>query len=45
MASIGHVAVGVTAGRVYQGRAAPASSLAFWSALSLLPDGIIRKWI
>ena len=38
MASIGHVAVGVTAGRVYQRGVARASSLAFWSALSLLPD-------
>src|SRR3989441_5627715 len=39
MASIGHIAVGMAAARVY--RDAPAlswSSMAWWSALSLLPD-------
>ena len=39
MASIGHIAVGMAAARVYRGRAAPQwSSMAWWSALSLLPD-------
>jgi len=38
MASIGHVAVGMTAARAYHGRVPHASALAFWSALSLLPD-------
>jgi inner membrane protein len=39
MASLGHVAVGMAAARVYQGgRVPPASSMAWWSALSLLPD-------
>jgi inner membrane protein len=39
MASLGHVAVGMAAARIYQdGRVPRASSMAFWSALSLLPD-------
>lgn len=39
MASLGHVAVGMTAARVYRsGRVPTASAMAFWSALSLLPD-------
>ena len=36
MASIGHVAVGLTAAR--QGRASRWPALLFWSALSLFPD-------
>ena len=39
MASVGHVAVGMAAARVYHhGRVPRWSSLALWSALSLLPD-------
>jgi hypothetical protein len=42
MASIGHVAVGVAAARVYRNTPAaggpPRSSILFWSALSMLPD-------
>jgi inner membrane protein len=39
MASIGHIAVGMVAARVYRGgRVPPWSSIAWWSALSLLPD-------
>jgi inner membrane protein len=39
MASIGHVVIGMTAARLAdRGRAAPVSSLALWSAVSLLPD-------
>ena len=39
MASVGHIAVGMAAARAYhQGRTPPWSSLASWSALSLLPD-------
>jgi inner membrane protein len=39
MASIGHVAVGMAAARVDRDNAAPRwSSMAWWSALSLLPD-------
>jgi inner membrane protein len=42
MASIGHLAVGVAAARVYRReqppRRAPLASLLFWSALSFLPD-------
>jgi inner membrane protein len=39
MASIGHIAIGMTAARlVARARAATVSSLAFWSAVSLLPD-------
>jgi inner membrane protein len=39
MASIGHIAVGMTAARLVDGaRAATVSSLAVWSAVSLLPD-------
>ena len=38
MASIGHVAVGLTAARSSEGRASRWPSLLFWSALSLLPD-------
>jgi inner membrane protein len=39
MASLGHVAVGMAAARVYQqGRVPRASAMAFWSALSMLPD-------
>jgi len=39
MASIGHIAVGMAAARVYRDAPAPSwSSMAWWSALSLLPD-------
>ena len=38
MASVGHVAVGMAAARVYRGGPPPWSSMALWSALSLLPD-------
>jgi len=39
MASIGHIAVGMAAARVYRDAPAPRwSSMAWWSALSLLPD-------
>jgi inner membrane protein len=39
MASIGHIAVGMAAARVYRdGRVPGWSAIAFWSALSLLPD-------
>jgi inner membrane protein len=39
MASVGHVAVGLAAARMYhQGRQTPWTSMAAWSALSLLPD-------
>lgn len=39
MASIGHVAVGMAAARVYRdGRVPGWSAAAFWSAISLLPD-------
>ena len=39
MASLGHIAVGMAAARVYErGRVPRASSMAFWSVLSLLPD-------
>jgi inner membrane protein len=39
MASIGHIAVGMAAARVYRDDEAPQwSSMAWWSALSLLPD-------
>jgi inner membrane protein len=39
MASVGHIAMGMAAARVYgDGPALPWRSLAFWSALSLLPD-------
>jgi hypothetical protein len=39
MASIGHVAIGMAAARAYhEGRLPRWSSLALWSALSLLPD-------
>jgi inner membrane protein len=42
MASVGHLAVGVAAARVYRGekpaRRAPLASLLLWSALSFLPD-------
>jgi inner membrane protein len=39
MASVGHVAVGMAAARIYgRGPRPPASSMALWSALSLLPD-------
>src|SRR5437868_1252230 len=37
MASIGHVAVGLTAARTRSARLQP-SELVFWSALSLFPD-------
>jgi inner membrane protein len=38
MASLGHVAVGMVAARLQGGRVPRASSMAAWSALSLLPD-------
>jgi inner membrane protein len=38
MASVGHIAVGMAAARVYRGGAPQWSSMAWWSALSLLPD-------
>jgi inner membrane protein len=38
VASIGHVAVGLTAARSSEGRASRWPSLLFWSALSLFPD-------
>jgi inner membrane protein len=39
MASVGHIAVGMAAARVYRpGRVPQWSSMASWSALSLLPD-------
>ncbi len=39
MASIGHIAVGIAAARVSGGSTAPRwTSMAWWSALSLLPD-------
>ena len=39
MASVGHIAVGMLAARMYRQRRVPAwSSMASWSALSLLPD-------
>jgi inner membrane protein len=39
MASIGHIAVGMAAARVYRDDAAPRwSSMAWWSVLSMLPD-------
>lgn len=39
MASVGHIAVGMAAARIYHdGRAPNWSSVASWSALSLLPD-------
>jgi len=39
MASIGHVAVGIAAARIAgDGRVPSISSMAFWSAVSLLPD-------
>jgi inner membrane protein len=39
MASVGHIAVGMAAARVYHNGHMPrASSMALWSALSLLPD-------
>jgi inner membrane protein len=42
MASLGHIAVGMAGARVYGGgRVPPWSSMAWWSALSLLPDADI----
>ena len=42
MASLGHVAVGMAAARVYRGRKPPrwsiVAAMVVWSALSLLPD-------
>ena len=39
MASVGHIAIGMAAARVYSdGRATRWSSMALWSGLSLLPD-------
>jgi len=38
MASLGHVAVGMAAARIHDSRRPPVSSMALWSALSLLPD-------
>ena len=39
MASIGHVTVGMAAARIAgDGRVPSLSSMAFWSAVSLLPD-------
>jgi inner membrane protein len=38
MASLGHVALGMAAARIHDHRRPPASSMAFWSALSLFPD-------
>jgi hypothetical protein len=39
MASVGHIAVGMAAARVYHhGRKPRWSSMALWSGLSLLPD-------
>jgi membrane-bound metal-dependent hydrolase YbcI (DUF457 family) len=39
MASIGHVLIGMTAARLAdRARAATVSAVAFWSAVSLLPD-------
>jgi inner membrane protein len=38
MASVGHIVVGVAAARVYHDGSPRWSSMAFWSALSLLPD-------
>src|SRR5437867_3338642 len=39
MASVGHIAVGMAAARLYRpGRVPSWSSMAAWSALSLLPD-------
>ena len=39
MASIGHIAVGMAAARAYRGGVEPRwSSMAWWSALSMLPD-------
>jgi inner membrane protein len=42
MASIGHIAVGLAAARVYTGRMTPerpsGHAMLFWSALSMLPD-------
>jgi hypothetical protein len=42
MASIGHVAIGMAAGRIHRSTVddapPPWSSMAWWSALSLLPD-------
>ena len=42
MASLGHIAVGVAASRIYRAERpahrAPLASLLFWSALSFLPD-------
>ena len=39
MASIGHIAVGLAAARLYRGGREPGwRSMAWWSALSLLPD-------
>jgi len=42
MASVGHIAVGLAAARVYTGRMTPrrpsGHAMLFWSALSMLPD-------
>jgi inner membrane protein len=38
MASVGHVAIGMAAARVYRRDRPPWSSMAWWAALSLLPD-------
>src|SRR5688572_8469157 len=39
MASIGHIAVGMAAARIYRDEPAPPwSSMALWAAISLLPD-------
>ena len=38
MASLGHIAVGMAAAREYERRLPSWSSMAWWSALSMLPD-------
>src|SRR2546421_5561067 len=38
MASVGHIAVGMAAARIYRHGRVPWSSMVLWSALSLLPD-------
>src|SRR6266566_3408919 len=39
MASVGHIAVGMAAARLYHGGRVPSwHSMAWWSALSMLPD-------
>jgi hypothetical protein len=39
MASVGHIAAGMAAARIYRpGRVPTASSMVVWSTLSLLPD-------